>query len=489
MIAAVMFALVGSSSNHVDAAQFSGAVSSSVNPVAGPIQGAYLGLYYSPSYGSGSVQSELAAMSSGLDPQLGRTPAIVSVYQNFAGPWIPNSTLDEIASGQEAIPLVSWACGGVPDSAINAGQYDQTIATYAAQLKAYGLPIMLRWFWEMNLTTNPGYATCLGSGPTGGAAGYQMAFQRIWNIFQRVGATNVSFVWAISSAFSITTDPAIYYPGNQYIGWIGVDGYDRPLNYRGTQGFAYQFSRWYQEFSSYGKPMIVTETGAPTSYNIGKQPPPGEQAAWINGIQSSMPTAFPQIKGLVYYDSPTSASNWEFGAAGMAAFKSLASDPYFSARGPAFPGFGPFTPPPTNRAVTSAPPTFGPISAGAHAMASASNPAAVGASHFAVPASPPTFSTPVPSEVRRSPTSPTFTPSMALLPASATGHSAGGVQSVVHPGPAKSVIVWIIAAVAVWLLIVFLRSRPRGQGVVASVADPARGVARRAAEVARKRRV
>ena len=54
---------------------------------------------------------------------------------------------------------------------------------------------------------------------------YQLAFQRIWTIFHQVGATNVGFVWSVSTARHNTPlDPAAFYPGNRYVDWIAADG-------------------------------------------------------------------------------------------------------------------------------------------------------------------------------------------------------------------------------------------------------------------------
>ena len=305
-----------------------------------PSSGAYLGIFYAPG-GNVSPQSEVSNIASTLDPLLGRNPAIVSLYQGFA-PEIPNNLLNQAVYHQHAVPLISWSCGGVPDSAINAGAYDHQIALYAEQLKTFAAPVLLRWFWEMNLQppvagTVDQNTTCLGQNLSYAqqAIQYQLAFQRISTIFHQVGATNVGFVWSVSTArFNTPLDAAAFYPGNQYVDWIAADGYDRPSDYKGPGAFGFQFSAWYQEFVSYGKPMMVSETASPLSY-VGQtgqppQPPKAEQQAFLTGIEQSMPTQFPAVKALVYFDAPTDLANWQLGDLGMAAFGHMASDPYFS---------------------------------------------------------------------------------------------------------------------------------------------------------------
>jgi hypothetical protein len=316
---------------------------SAVVPAASvvPSSGAYLGTFYAPG-GDVSPQSEVSSIASTLDPLLGRNPAIVSLYQGFGPYTIPNNVLNQVVYGQHALPLISWSCGDVPDSDINAGTYDQQIALYAEQLKTFGAPVLLRWFWEMNLQPAvPGTVnrntTCLGQNLSYAqqAVEYQLAYQHIWTIFHQVGATNVGFVWSVSSSrYNTPLNAADFYPGNQFVDWIAADGYDRPTDYQGPGAFAFQFDAWYQEFASYGKPMMVSETGSPTSY-LGQtpqppQPPSTEQRDFLTGIEQSLPTQFPAIKALVYFDSPTNLANWQLGDLGMAAFIHLASDPYFS---------------------------------------------------------------------------------------------------------------------------------------------------------------
>ena len=180
-----------------------------------PSSGAYLGMFYAPG-GNVSPQSEVSNIASTLDPLLGRNPAIVALYQGFGPYQIPNNLLNQVVYGQHALPLISWSCGGVPDSDINAGTYDHQIALYAEQLKTFGAPVLLRWFWEMNLQptvagTVDQNTTCLGQSLSYAqqAIQYQLAFQRIWTIFHQVGATNVGFVWSVSTARHNTPlDPA-----------------------------------------------------------------------------------------------------------------------------------------------------------------------------------------------------------------------------------------------------------------------------------------
>ena len=211
---------------------------------------------------------------------------------------------------QGSIPLVSWGCA--PTAAVDSGQYDQLITSYAMALKSFGHPVLLRWFWEMNLTVAKDVA-CIGSN---GPAGFVSAWIHIWNIFHQVGATNVSFVWCPGISGGVA-ESAQYFPGAAYVDWIGVDGYDRKGE--GAGGFAQIFGAWYSAYAGYGRPLMIGETGAIAT----------DQAAYLQGIGSALPSQFPDIKALVYFDAPGPADLWVLTPDGLQAYRQLASSSYF----------------------------------------------------------------------------------------------------------------------------------------------------------------
>ena len=294
--------------------RFSAGSSSGLAPPAIPPSGsAYLGAWINPGRRTGGGQgntgqpgtSEVDALAS-FNQSTGKPLAILIVYAPFNKP-PPSATLAAMASNG-SIPLVDWLCANVSD--VSAGMYDSQITSYAQALKSYGHPVFLKWFGEMNLQDQTNSACgAYGNGPT-----YISAWQRIWNIFHTVGATNVAFVWGPSSM----TDAAAYYPGDKYVDWIGVDGYERRQT--GTGAFAQIFGSFYSEWSGHDKPMMVAETAAMGA----------NQSFYIQGIQQSIPSQFPDFKAVVYFDSNATGGNWTLAGAGLTAFAALSHDPYFS---------------------------------------------------------------------------------------------------------------------------------------------------------------
>jgi hypothetical protein len=271
-----------------------------------PATGAYLGAWVNPTKSLGEF-AQLPAFTGAV----GTAPAILSLYTSWAGP-APIAEMQQIAN-EGAIPLVAWTCGST--AAVNSGQDDQLITNYAKQLKAFGHPVFLRWFWEMNLSI-PKDVRCLGSG---GAPGFVSAWIHVWNIFHQVGATNVAFVWCPGISHGLAT-MASFFPGAAYVNWIGVDGYDRKG--QGQQAFTDVFGAWYSTYVGYHEPLMIGETGAMAD----------DQAAYLSGIESDLPTLYPDVKALVYFNAIGPAGSWVLTSSGLQEYHQLAANPYFSVK-------------------------------------------------------------------------------------------------------------------------------------------------------------
>jgi beta-mannanase len=144
-------------------------------------------------------------------------------------------------------------------------------------------------------------------------AQYVAAWQHIRSIFDQQGVTNVIWVWSVSSA---GTDPGPFYPGDSQVDWIGIDAYDTA----GTD-FAGTFSPIYSKIATYGKPVLVTETGAS----------PFVQAQFLQGAVPALQTQFPLVHAFIYYDANSGIYQWALSSDGVAAFTALGHNPYFSA--------------------------------------------------------------------------------------------------------------------------------------------------------------
>lgn len=283
-----------------------------------PGYGAYLGADPDPNPGQATA-SQAAALEHLTHHALG----LVSFFVKFEGQPII-AQLDQVAQ-QGSIPFVSMKCGPT-DASVAAGQYDKYLINDAKQYKQFGGPVLLRWFWEMNLPIVNQHQQCLGVNEPIAQQGQQYiaAYQHIWKIFHQYGATNVYFVWCPSAAQHAAHETdKLFYPGSQYVDWIGGDLYDRPLIYAKTfQQQIQPFYDYWTKTGAPGKPLIIGETGA-----VGTT----QQVTWLKQIMTSAP-ALPSIKAYVYVDA-NDQGNYILTSGphgGLAQFIADAQDPFFA---------------------------------------------------------------------------------------------------------------------------------------------------------------
>jgi hypothetical protein len=287
---------------------------STLSPPAVPLKGAYLGAWVNVD-GSKNEIAQLPAFNQSLG---NKTVALLHTYGSLSS--FPSSTLASI-SANGSIPIIDT--GHIAYTSITNGSLDSQIVAYANGLKSYGKPVFFRYGWEMNLSGNvQSY---------GNAAQFVAAWQYVWQKFHDNGVTNAAFVWCPS----IQSDASSYYPGNKYVDWIAVDGYDRTFNASPSNNvFINLFQGFYNTWgsSSYGKPIMIGETGGKNG---------GDQAAYLQNIVTTAPT-MPNIKAVVYFDSQgQTGDDWRLAGAGLTQFAAMNGNSYFT---PTF--FTPTPPPP-----------------------------------------------------------------------------------------------------------------------------------------------
>ncbi|MGO9505173.1 MAG: glycoside hydrolase family 26 protein [Streptosporangiaceae bacterium] len=280
-----------------------------------PAAGALFGAWVQPTEGF-SVSDEEASVAA-LEQRLGRSLAIDQLYVRWAAPMPLAVARWDLRRG--SIPMISW--GGAPTDLIAAGKYDAQIRARALQLRALRGPVMLRWFAEMDGSEHRASAVS----PTSFIA----AWRHIHDIFASVGATNVRWVWC-PNAFNFATGYAQrFYPGSDFVDWVGADGYNwaprRPDAH--WTSFGQIFSSFYQWGVSSGKPLLIGEYGV-------LEGAPGEKAAWFKQADRELRTQFTAIRAVVYFDSNHEHFDWRVttSSTAFAAFRAFATDPYFRAR-------------------------------------------------------------------------------------------------------------------------------------------------------------
>jgi hypothetical protein len=214
------------------------------------------------------------------------------------------------------LQLISWS--GTDTRSITSGVYDAIIRQRAEQIRSFGLPLLLRWRWEMD---RPNLAASIHS-----PGDYVAAWKHIRAIFTEVGATNAAFVWCphVLGFVEPERDAASYYPGDDQVDWLCTDVYPG----KNFDGFASQMDAFMAFARQHPRPVMLGEFGVTT------QGRSGQRAAWLREARQYIKT-HPQIKAAVYFaqkqDKPAYDSTFNDDPQGLAAFREMTADPYFAA--------------------------------------------------------------------------------------------------------------------------------------------------------------
>ncbi|HEX6455154.1 MAG TPA: glycosyl hydrolase [Solirubrobacterales bacterium] len=292
-------------------------------------------LYWGATIGS-HVTGEQAPWDMGavtkFEEETGKSAAMVEFFQPFADcssncsfyPF-PTTPMESIRS-HGSIPVLSWSSQSIPSSLnepdfqlsdVIEGRYDEFIREFAEEARDWGHPFFLRFNWEMNGNWFPWSEGVNGNQP----GEYVAAWRHVHDVFSSVGATNVSWVWCpfVDPAGSMT-DLHSLYPGDNYVDWTGLDGYNwgtNPASPKGWRSFDQLFANSYNEITADvapAKPMMIAE--------VGSSEHGGDKAAWIHDALNRVPTEYPQIRALVWFDKFDDNMDWpiETSAAATSAF-------------------------------------------------------------------------------------------------------------------------------------------------------------------------
>jgi len=283
-------------------------------PLVPPAGKTYLGAYINPDGQGGQTIAGTAA----FETQIGRKLAYDMHFYGWQTPFPGTAEADDVKHGR--IPLEAWNCGD-SDAHVAAGDDDALIIKRAQAIKAFGKPIMVRWFWEMNLddTNNAPRMQCYdrSSDLPGGyfAPGpYIKAWAHIRAIFASQGVTNVVWLWCVANAHG---GPAQYYPGDSEVDWVGMDDYD--TNDVSLNDTFYILAEELSQFQE--KPFMITETGAHAS----------NQVSFLTGAANVLKTNYPWARAVGYLDATGNFQAWTLSTDGLSAFKAFAQTPYMSA--------------------------------------------------------------------------------------------------------------------------------------------------------------
>jgi mannan endo-1,4-beta-mannosidase len=151
-----------------------------------------------------------------------------------------------------AVPFVQLQPDHVSLSAIAAGFSDSYLRSYARTVRAFGHPVILSFGHEMNGTWYPWSA-----GSTSPAV-FRAAWRHVVAVFRAAGASNVTWLWTISSTNAAGSGLRQWWPGSAWVNWVGIDGY----YYRASSSFTSVFGTTVSDVRTFTHdPILISETG------------------------------------------------------------------------------------------------------------------------------------------------------------------------------------------------------------------------------------
>ncbi|MCC5941172.1 MAG: glycosyltransferase [Balneolaceae bacterium] len=216
---------------------------------------------------------------------------IDSVYLNQSIPmitWEPwlNTFEDEISSEDHLYDLI-----------IN-GFFDLYISEFADILKDLDKPIFLRFAHEFD---NPFYPWYMSGDQA--ASSFKGAWIHTYEIFKNRDAHNVIWIWNPWKPENV----AAFYPGREYVDWIGINILDYGEFSEGGQWYDFEslYSPFHKELRKLPlTPVVIAEFG---TLQDG-----GNQNEWIENAFTVIENNYSEIKSVIYFNSSVD-KNWPDG--------------------------------------------------------------------------------------------------------------------------------------------------------------------------------
>ncbi len=198
-------------------------------------------------------------------------------------PWL--NDFDREAHG--LAPVVNPNKHGM--AAVAHGDYDFYIDEWARQVKVFAHPVFIRLAHEMNDPYRYPW------GPQNNKPDeFIAAWKHVVNRFRLLNVYNVLWVWSPQPSH---LQYKAYYPGDEYVDWIGVGAlnYGEVASWSHWWSFKEIFGNYYDRLDAFRKPLMITEMG---SLVVG-----GSREKWFKDAFTDLPKKYPDLKALLFFDN------------------------------------------------------------------------------------------------------------------------------------------------------------------------------------------
>lgn len=267
--------------------------------------------------------------------KVGRAPAYVHDYGNVTDPLLTPSEVENLRSHGTGVMMTwqlfksGWSGDVITLPDLAAGRYDAALRASAQQARGLPFEVMIRFAHEMNGDWYPW--------SPGGAAGnvgsnYVNAWRHMVSVFRQEGATNVKWVWSPNVDYDGTYPFAAYFPGDEWVDYVALDGYNWGTSGQGAnewQSVSQVFSSAYSKLTQMSaKPVMIAETSASEAG--------GDKAAWIRqGFLKEIPQRFPRVTDVVWFDR-NMEQDWRLdsSSASLAAYRDVVASTLYGGNVP-----------------------------------------------------------------------------------------------------------------------------------------------------------
>lgn len=167
------------------------------------------------------------------------------------------------------------------------GLYDKYIEQWALVAKEIKSPIFLRLGHEMNDPYRYPW------GPQNNLPEeYVNAWRHVHQIFDKLGAINILWIWSPHLSYGYFD---LYYPGDKYVDWVGVDvlNFGTVATWSKWYSFENIFGTHYKELLPYKKPIMLAEFSS-ISYG-------GDRNKWFTDALNNFPQKYPAVKSILFF--------------------------------------------------------------------------------------------------------------------------------------------------------------------------------------------
>jgi len=214
----------------------------------------------------------------------GAKVSYVLSYSAFPGPF--NTGFANLVDSHGSVPVIQILPYDTSMQQVAGGADDTSLKTYADEAKAFAKPVILSFAPEAN---GDWYTWGYGNTP---ASTWVAAWQHVVTVFKQQGATNVTWMWTMNTAYNGSAPVSDYWPGSAYVGIVGIDGYYMTPNIDFQNLFGTTVSQ-IREFAP-KTPMMISETA------VGPESGPSQVAPLFQGAKAD------DLMGFIWFNQAQS---------------------------------------------------------------------------------------------------------------------------------------------------------------------------------------